>query len=357
MTHTPVPSPRSRAARALEAFVDLDLEGSAPEVQDFLAGLPQELRAEVREGIDEYLTELVPTPGNLRTPRPGDVLDGFRLIRRLGDGGMGSVWEALQLGLDRRVALKLLSRRYLASNTGVRRFLREARIAAGIDSLHIPIVHGIGECEGRHFMVQELFGDGRTLADCIEDWRARTPRSAGWRVPHRWLAASFATVSLALDAIHAAGVIHRDVKPANILVAPDGRVKLADFGLATEVSASSGPVHPVGTPEYMSPEQCCASSRPLDRRSDIFSLGVALFEALTLEHPFRSADLRDVQDRIRLRAVPPPDAVRPECPGELARICGKALEKNPSQRFQSGGQMGAALWAWCRRGRVPGCSS
>ncbi|MGQ0554213.1 MAG: WD40 repeat domain-containing serine/threonine-protein kinase [Planctomycetota bacterium] len=254
----------------------------------------------------------------------GAVLGDYRLIRRIGAGGMGQVWEAEQLSLRRRVAFKTI--RPGRRDSGGERLLREARAAGGINHPGIVPVFAAGEAEGLHFVVQQLVGDGATLADLID--RRRVDGLPG---PER-LAALFVEIAEALHAAHEAGILHRDLKPRNILIDPGGRPRVGDFGLALRlgIDAAGGLA---GTCAYMSPEQAEGRVTALDRRSDVFSLGAVFYEALTLRRPFLGDTSGEVLEAVRSEAPPAPQRLRPELPADLAAICLKALEKEPAARY------------------------
>lgn len=275
-------------------------------------------------------------PGGMTLPaghaeaRPGAVIGDYRLVRLLGQGGMGQVWEAEQETLGRRVALKLIrpdrSGRHVAQQLS-----REARAASRLDHPGIVTVYAAGEADGVPFIAQRLVGTGFHLGDAI----ARM-RDAEHAAPpdYRKLAELFARVAEALAVAHEAGVLHRDLKPQNILIGTDDVPSVTDFGLA-QVTAdeSSAPAGRVGTYPYMSPEQ--AAGKSIDERSDIFSLGAVMFEALTLRRAFEGDTPGQILERIA--RYDPPDArvLRSRVPRDLAVICAKALAKARGDRYQS----------------------
>jgi Tol biopolymer transport system component len=265
----------------------------------------------------------------------GTEIGPYRIENRIGEGGMGSVYRALDTRLNRPVALKFLSTR-LADASARRRFQREAQTASSLNHPHIVTVHDVGEFDNRQYLVTELI-DGGTLKDWVHagkhDWRDVFELLTG--------------VADGLAAAHRAGILHRDIKPENILITSTGYAKLADFGLAKLYDAATGsdatrtvadnrtrPGVIVGTVAYMSPEQ--ATGRPLDARSDIFSFGVVLYEALSGRRAFVGASDIDVMHAIVHR----PAASMPENVPPLAgTIVDKAIEKNPADRFQSMAEM------------------
>jgi serine/threonine protein kinase/tetratricopeptide (TPR) repeat protein len=260
----------------------------------------------------------------------GTQLGSYRIESQLGEGGMGTVYRALDTKLNRPVAIKFLSAD-LVDAVARRRFQREAQMASSLNHPHILTVHDAGEFEGRQYLVTE-FVDGGTL----QDWAKAEKR--GWRQT----VALLTDVADGLAAAHAAGMTHRDIKPANILVAKSGYAKLADFGLAkptdtkaTDVTRTLGvePTRPgmiVGTVAYMSPEQ--ASGGPVDARSDIFSFGVVLFEMIAGWRPFAGANDLEVLQTIKHATAPP---VAEDVPTALRGVVEKALEKDPADRYQS----------------------
>ena len=260
----------------------------------------------------------------------GTQLGSYRIESQLGEGGMGTVYRALDTKLNRPVAIKFLSGD-LADAAARRRFQREAQMASSLNHPHILTVHDAGEFEGRQYLVTE-FVDGGTL----KDWAKAEKRT--WRQTVELLT----DVADGLAAAHAAGMTHRDIKPANILVARNGYAKLADFGLAklTDTTTedvtrtlAAEPTRPgmiVGTIAYMSPEQ--ASGRPVDGRSDIFSFGVVLYELLAGRRPLSGATDLEVLHTIIHGAAQP---LAEEVPAALRAVVEKALEKDPADRYQS----------------------
>jgi len=267
---------------------------------------------------------------------PGEVLCGrYRLVEPVGRGGVGEVWAADDLRLDRRVAVKLL-RPELTGDPAVRlRFESEARAAARLNHPNVVSVFDAGEHDGRALLVMELL-DGKTLADEI----GRGPLGAE-------AARSMAVqVLAALEAAHAQGLVHRDVKPGNILRSADGGWKVGDFGIAKSV-AEAGDLTAtgllVGTPAYLAPER--VDGRPATGASDIFSLGAVLFEAVTGVKPFAGDTPLAIAAAVRADDPPPIRSLRPDVPEGLAASVDRALAKDPADRFPTAGAMAAALGA------------
>ena len=254
----------------------------------------------------------------------------YRIESKLGEGGMSTVWLALDTRLGRRVAIKFLSDD-LADAEARRRFQREAQMASSLNHPHIVTVYDIGEFEGRQYLVTE-YVDGGTLKDWVKEKR-RTAKE---------VAELLTGVADGLAAAHQAGILHRDIKPMNILVARNGYAKLSDFGLARLAENGTidlaarlpeGPTRPgliLGTIAYMSPEQ--ASGQPLDSRSDIFSFGVLLYEILSGKRPFGGRTDLEVLKTIIHGELPP---LSEEVPEAYRNVVEKALEKSPAERYQS----------------------
>jgi serine/threonine protein kinase/Tol biopolymer transport system component len=328
---------RGEHREAKELFgrvLDLEPPLRASVLDEACAGRPQ-LRHEVESLLVAYQKASGFLDAGLIDDRAGTMagrmLGPYRIEALIGRGGTGVVYRALDTKLRRPVAVKFLSDR-LADAAARRRFQREARMASSLNHPHIVTVYDAGEFEGRQYLVTE-FVDGGTL----RDWAHAEKRS--WRQIVELLVG----VADGLATAHAAGILHRDIKPDNILVGKNGYAKLADFGLAklddrlapeavtrTLGFESTRPGIVLGTIAYMSPEQ--ASGRPVDARSDIFSFGLLLYELLAGQRPFQGGTEMAVLQAI-IHADPPP--LGPDAPPALCIAVEKALEKAPAQRHRS----------------------
>lgn len=268
------------------------------------------------------------------TPVPGGVFGDYRILRLLGHGGMGEVYEAEHLVTARRVALKVM-RHALASEQDRKRFLREGRLAASVNHPNVVYVHGSEEIDGSPAIAMELVHGG-TLKDRLKQG------------PLAITAAAEAALQIidGLEAAHAAGVLHRDIKPANCFVASDGIVKVGDFGLSVSTLArgeslitATGAV--MGTPAYASPEQL--RGEELDVRSDIYSVGATLYHLLTGKTPFNATDFIKLITEVLDKQPAAPKALRDEIPTELSKVILRCLAKDRKARFQSYAELRDAL--------------
>jgi formylglycine-generating enzyme required for sulfatase activity len=290
----------------------------------------------------------------------GTSLSHYRILEKIGEGGMGVVYRALDTRLDRVVALKLLRPETVGDEERKWRFIREAKAASALNHPHIITIHDVDSDQGLDFMVMEHV-EGTPLDLLIP---------AGG-LPIAQAVDIAAQIASALGAAHAAGIVHRDVKPANVLVGPAGRVKVLDFGLAKLVESSTrGIVETtdstataaslvqrtrqgviLGTVAYMSPEQ--AEGKPVDARSDVYSLGSVLYEMLAGRRPFEGASYLATLTKI-LRDPPAPlRSVRGDIPAAVERVVMRALAKSPADRYPSGAEMERELEALKGGGAAP----
>src|SRR5215468_1220583 len=266
----------------------------------------------------------------------GELLDHYRILRPIGAGGMGQVYLAQDTRLGRKVALKLLSARFTRDQDRVYRFRREARAASALNHPNILTIYDIGKIGETHFIATE-FIDGQTIRQQMASGRMELPAALDVAVQVAW----------ALAAAHAAGIIHRDIKPENIMLRPDGYIKILDFGIAkltvtlaamidcaaptiSRSETRAGVV--IGSPHYMSPEQ--ARGLKVDGRTDLFSLGVVLYEMVTGRAPFEGATFSDVIVSILEKEPPPLVRYSPTATAALQRIVSRALHKDREQRYQ-----------------------
>jgi Tol biopolymer transport system component len=272
----------------------------------------------------------------------GRQIGRYQVLSLLGAGGMGEVWLARDPQLERNVALKLLPEEFTRSQTHVRRFAQEAKAASALNHPNIITIHEIGEAEGTHYIVAE-FVEGQTLRQMLS---RPMPLPTTLEIAIQ--------IADALIAAHKAGIVHRDLKPENVMVRPDGLVKVLDFGLAkladrsevdteapTAIQVKTDPGTVMGTVNYMSPEQALAQK--IDQRTDIFSLGVMLYEMVTGERPFQGASKPAIYAAILHHAPAPVTELHPDLPHELQWIIDHALEKDRELRFQTASDLKAAL--------------
>lgn len=270
--------------------------------------------------------------------RPGQRLDEYELVRRLGAGSQGEVWEAREPALGRRVALKVLSVARLDGREAAR-FRREAESCARLSHPGIAAVHRLIGHGDRLVLVQECL-DGGSLAQRLE---AGVPHGlAGAEAPRR-AARMACDLARALAHAHERGVVHRDVKPGNVLFRADGSVALVDFGLArlADGPALSATSATLGTPYYMSPEQ--VRGQPVDGRADVWGLGATLYETLTGQPPFPGDSVAAVLLDIVTRAPRPPRALQPAVPEDLEAVCLRCLARDPRERYASAAELAEDL--------------
>src|SRR5207253_10924959 len=252
------------------------------------------------------------------------LFDGrYRILRKLGTGGMANVYLAEDEVLGRRVAIKILNDRHAGDDQFVERFRREAKNAARLSHPNIVSIYDRGEAEGTYYIAMEYL-EGRTLKELIVT-KGPTPIPVAIDYTRQMLGA--------LGFAHKNGIVHRDIKPHNVVVAPDGRLKVTDFGIARSGASQmteAGSI--IGTAQYLSPEQ--ARGAPVDQRSDIYSIGIVLYEMLTGSVPFTGDTPLEIAMK-HLSEVPvPPSELRDDVPDDLDLVVLRALAKDPEDRYQ-----------------------
>jgi eukaryotic-like serine/threonine-protein kinase len=263
------------------------------------------------------------------------VISHYRIIRQLGEGGMGEVYLAQDTRLNRNVAIKFLSPKLLQDEQAKQRFMREAQAAATLDHANICLIHEEAEEDNHCFIVMQ-YVEGETLCHKIREKPLTVRESVDIVIQ----------VADALAEAHSHGVIHRDIKPRNVMITPRGRVKVLDFGLAKIVNEEQTALSEaetkdwltdfqviLGTVPYMSPEQL--KNSPVDARSDLFSLGVVLYECLAGQSPFSGTTWIEAAAQLIHIDPPPPSQFNLRVPLELDRANLKALAKSPEARYQS----------------------
>ena len=345
------------AGRVFADYVDRLLAGELVDLDEVRRNHP-ELGAELLEQLRsfcEIAEESAHTDGPLR-------LGEFEIIREIGRGGMGIVYESVQISLGRRVALKVLPTGFSSDAKSVARFIREAQVSAKLDHPNVVTVFEMGIGQNVPYYAME-FVEGQTLRQELDQLRETNSEPAGTeRMNGRYfldLASCFAGVAEGLAHAHQRGVIHRDLKPSNLIFDslepidgfPGGALRILDFGLARldgqESLTAAGDV--VGSIRYMSPEQAAASiGDPVDQRSDIYSLGATLYEALTLRPPHKGRDIQDTLRLIQSKEPLPPRRLYSRVPRDMETIVMKCLRKSPEDRYGTAEALGQDLARFVR---------
>jgi eukaryotic-like serine/threonine-protein kinase len=380
---------RRRLDEVIGAFLVALDAGQNPSPQEWLARYP-ELHTELaqffadRARMDELVEPLRVSPNTTTDGAFGDpkathengatiplprgtqvrYFGDYELQKVLGEGGMGIVYKARQISLNRAVALKMIRAARFPYADEVHRFQNEAEAVARLDHPHIVPIFEVGRFEDQHYFSMKLIG-GESLDKRLEDYAA-DPRRAARLV---------AVVAEAIHHAHQRGILHRDLKPANILVDADGHPHVTDFGLAKRVEGDSeltrsGAI--VGTPAYMAPEQASAKKGTVTTATDVHGLGAILYALLTGRAPFGGTTVLDTLEQVRERPPDAPRKLNPRVPRDLEVICLKCLEKDPRRRYASADALAedlnrwlasepiaarpvgnaARFWMWCRRNPV-----
>jgi serine/threonine protein kinase len=375
-----------RVVAAMKEYLRMLDAGDAPTQEDFLsrhAEIADQLRPSL-EGL--ALVRHAAAPKTSATMVPPDAaftaqpIGDFKIVSELGRGGMGIVYEAIQLSLGRRVALKVLPFASGLDEVRLQRFRNEAHAAAALHHTNIVPVYAVGNDRGVHYYAMQLI-EGSTLAELVDNMRAANADSLSADSPktpnatatgtNRETILRYSTVlnrsvsdrqryyrsvvrmtheaAVAIHHAHQYGVIHRDIKPANLLLDPAGKIWVTDFGLAqvqTEASNLTRTGDPMGTLRYMSPEQAAGNRDELDHRTDIYSLGVTLYELLTLQPAINGDGFREMLNNVVMHEPPTPRSIDPALPIELDTIVRKAIAKIPGERYSSAGALSEDLQAW-----------
>ncbi|QDU41201.1 Serine/threonine-protein kinase PrkC [Maioricimonas rarisocia] len=309
-------------------------------------------------GLVHVPSSLDPTTLDTRVgqPPPEEQIAHFRLLQPLGHGSFGTVWLARDTVLGRNIALKVPVPRENETSA----LLHEAQAAATLKHPNIVSIFEVGEIDGQVFIASEYI-DGPTLQDVLANGVPERTKSINWLI----------AISRALHHAHEQGIVHRDVKPGNILINSEGQPYVTDFGLAKRISSNetiSSEGHVMGTARYMSPEQASGWTRATDQRSDIYAIGVILFEMLTGFTPFRG-NIRAILLQKTVEDAPSPRKLSPNIPRDLETICLKCLERDPGRRYQTASEVADELqrfqqgepirarpisslargWRWCLR--------
>ncbi|MBI4586292.1 MAG: protein kinase [Planctomycetes bacterium] len=343
--------------------------GDAAKIENVLARYVEKLNAgekispwEIERDHPEFASELIDQlkifqDGVLGSEEPvvlGTIGD-YKLLKHIGRGGMGVVYEAWQNSMDRRVALKVMPKAIAVDTRAVARFIQEAQLAGKLNHPNIVHVHGMGVEQQVPYYAMD-FVEGDTLAQIVANLKEAEPETetvfgkkdrSGY---FERIAEAFADVADGLQHAHSKKVIHRDIKPSNLILDREGRLRILDFGLARLEGQESLTVSGdfLGTPQYMSPEQARRKKIPVDHRTDVYSLGATLYEMLTLEPPFRGKDHADTLSQIIERDPVEPMKLNPRVPKDLETIVLKCLRKDAGDRYGTADAMGQDLRRFVR---------
>lgn len=341
-------------------YADACGRGDRPARARYLERVPPAARPGLERVLKMIDAGLARAPSAATPLAPGMQLDHYRLEHELGRGGMALVWLAKDTRLRRPVALKIMRPGLALEQRHVDRFRREALAVASLKHPHIVQIHGVGETANYHWLAME-YVEGPSLATVLSALPTDRPRTAedlaratgitrlaasglGFEAA---LAKLLAPIAEALATAHEKGLIHRDIKPSNILIHRDGRAVVADFGLAKggDDPALSLTGEGIGTPYYMSPEQAYLTGKTVDHRTDVYSLGITLYEALTGRRPFAGQSFLEVLESIRSTLPPSIRAIARERSSAAAAVVRRAMARDPDQRYGTAADLQADLEA------------
>jgi serine/threonine-protein kinase len=325
----------------LVQWEEMRRQGATPTPEQLCPGDPGlrealRLRIQKRQRIEALLQP--PTVADTTAPPPLPSLpciQGFEILEVIGRGGMGVVYKARQVKLNRLVAIKMIWAGADGTDWAQGRFGVEAEAVARLQHPNIVQIHEVGEEGGRPYLVLEYVGGG-TLAQTLHGTPLAPQRAAELAL----------TLARAVQHAHGHGIVHRDLKPANVLLTPEGTPRITDFGLAKRLDADLGQTQTgtvLGSPSYMAPEQAEGRTREVGPATDVYALGAILYELLTGRPPFRAATLMDTLEQVRTHEPVPPRSLQPKVPRDLETICLKCLEKLPAQRYASAGALAEDL--------------
>jgi serine/threonine-protein kinase len=342
----------ARLAGLLDAYLSELQAGRQPDKNALLAQHPQLARAlECLQALDSLsqpsghdssqkaTVAWQPQDSGDGEELPARVFGDYELLAELGRGGMGVVYKARQVGLNRTVALKMILSSHFASEAQVHRFQAEARAAARMCHPHIVQIYEVNQLEGQHYFAMQ-YVEGPTLARRL----SQGPMPVEEGLP------CLIALARAVAYLHGQGIVHRDLKPSNVLLGPGNWPYIADFGLAKTLQGDSRMTGSaiVGTPSYMSPEQAAARHGEVGPRSDVYSLGAILYEILAGQPPFHEASPLDTLVQVLENEPVLPSALHPEVPHELEMICSKCLAKSPDDRYASAAELADDLERFTR---------
>jgi serine/threonine protein kinase len=338
--------------RLVAEYQDALAAGGSPDPEPFLEQVSEDHRVALGRCLRLMRAGAASAPRASKALLPGVQIAGYQLVREIGRGGVSIVYLATQLDLRRPVALKVLRPGLSVEASHVERFEREALSIARLQHPHIVQVHAVGHDEGWHWIAME-YVEGKNLAQVFAKMIELEPEPARWTADLLAECAGIASapfagldypaalckllspVARAIGVAHEIGLVHRDVKPSNILVHKDGRALIADFGLAKGDGdpGLSLTGEPLGTPYYMSPEQAQLVQTPVDRRTDVYSFGVTIYEGLCARRPFEGKDVLAVLDAIRTQQPPPLGRHLPKVPRRVEAVVDRAMAKDARDRY------------------------